>query len=74
MLSRDAGQGMPDEPLYEFQCRGCRKTSRTSEGDPLGAEVWALKHARLHPGHRTYCAVVTSFWRVDPAASVEVSV
>ncbi|MEU5129611.1 hypothetical protein [Streptomyces mobaraensis] len=66
VLARDGGRGLPVEPVYEFQCRSCRKTSRAGEGDPLGAEVWALKHTRLHPEHRAYCAVTTSFWRVDP--------
>ncbi|MGI5337902.1 hypothetical protein ACQEVS_11125 [Streptomyces sp. CA-181903] len=72
VLTRDGGQGLPVEPVHEFQCRACRKTSRAGEGDPLGAEVWALKHTRLHPEHRTYCAVTTSFWRVDPASEVAV--
>ncbi|MBZ4318090.1 DUF7848 domain-containing protein [Streptomyces huiliensis] len=66
VLARDGGPGLPGEPVHQFQCRDCRKTSRASEGDPLLAEVWALKHTRLHPAHRAYCAVTTSFWRVDP--------
>ncbi|MGK5640203.1 hypothetical protein ACSNOK_18095 [Streptomyces sp. URMC 126] len=72
-LTRDRGRDVPAEPVYEFQCRACRKTSRAGEGDPLGAEVWALKHTRLHPAHRTYCAVTTSFWRVDHTPGVTVS-
>ncbi|WP_372409549.1 hypothetical protein [Streptomyces luteireticuli] len=60
-ISQDAASGAP---LYEFQCATCRKMSKTSEGGPLAPEVWALRHTALHPSHRSYCSVVTSFWRV----------
>ncbi|WTB90846.1 hypothetical protein OIE99_22705 [Streptomyces cellulosae] len=56
-LGPETADGAPKYPLHEAE----------SEGERLSVEVWALKHTGSHPQHRTYRAIITSFWRVEPA-------
>ncbi|AVZ72186.1 hypothetical protein SLUN_08205 [Streptomyces lunaelactis] len=67
-LGIDIERGAPAEPLHEAQCTTCGETSGATEGRRLPAEVWALQHTGSHPGHRSYRAVQTTFWRVTPAS------
>ncbi|MGP3922997.1 DUF7848 domain-containing protein [Streptomyces sp. 8N616] len=66
-LGPETAEGAPREPLHESQCTTCGESSDATEGDRLGPELWALKHTGMHPNHRTFRAVVTSFWRTEPA-------
>ncbi|MEV6316016.1 hypothetical protein [Streptomyces sp. NPDC051776] len=66
-LSTETAEGAPREPLYEAECTMCGESSAATEGDRVGPEMWALKHTGANPEHRTYRALITSFWRVAPA-------
>jgi hypothetical protein len=65
-LAPETAEGAPREPLYEAQCTSCKDTSECTEGQRLPVEVWALKHTGAHPTHRTFRAIITSFWQVSP--------
>ncbi|QHA04617.1 hypothetical protein GQF42_16130 [Streptomyces broussonetiae] len=65
-LGPETAEGAPKEPMYEAECLTCEEQSGATDGDLLPAEVWALKHTGLNPTHRTYRAIITSFWRVSP--------
>jgi hypothetical protein len=66
-LGLDTAEGAHKQPLHEAQCTTCSESSGATEGQRLPAEVWALKHTGQRPGHRSFRAVQTSFWRVTPA-------
>ena len=66
-LGLDAEEGAPKQPLHEAQCTTCGAASGASQGRRLPAEVWALKHTGQRPGHRSFRAVETTFWRFRPA-------
>ncbi|MEU6449578.1 hypothetical protein [Streptomyces sp. NPDC046979] len=66
-LGPETAEGAPREPMYEAECASCGESSGATDGEQLPAEVWALKHTGAHPSHRTYRAIITSFWRVSPA-------
>jgi hypothetical protein len=66
-LGTETAEGAPRAPLYEAQCTTCGDASDATEGSQIGPELWALKHTGRNPEHRTFRAVITSFWRVDPA-------
>ncbi|MET8677360.1 hypothetical protein ABZW18_07175 [Streptomyces sp. NPDC004647] len=66
-LAPETAEGAPAVPLYEAECTTCGDQSRVAEGDQLAPELWAMKHTGLNTTHRTYRAVITSFWRVSPA-------
>ncbi|WP_435610669.1 hypothetical protein [Streptomyces sp. C10-9-1] len=66
-LGLDRAEGAPQAPLHEAQCTTCGESSGATEGQRLPAEVWALKHTGLRPGHRSFRAVQVSFWRTAPA-------
>ncbi|WP_443048848.1 DUF7848 domain-containing protein [Streptomyces sp. NBC_00328] len=53
--------------MYGAECTTCGESSGATDGESLPAEVWALKHTDSHPAHRTFRAIITSFWRVSPA-------
>lgn len=67
-LGLDTEEGAPELPLHEVQCTTCGASSGATEGKRLPAETWAIKHTGERPGHRSYRAIQTSFWRVTPAA------
>ncbi|MFE4991446.1 hypothetical protein ACFRH4_08850 [Streptomyces mirabilis] len=67
MLGPETAEGAPQNPMYEAECTSCMEQSGCTEGERLPAEVWALKHTGANPTHRTYRAIITSFWRVEPA-------
>ncbi|MEU8604722.1 hypothetical protein [Streptomyces parvulus] len=67
MLGPETAEGAPREPMYESDCTSCGESSGATDNEQLPAEVWALKHTGVHPDHRTYRAIMTSFWRVSPA-------
>ncbi|MBX9398715.1 hypothetical protein K4749_35320 [Streptomyces sp. TRM72054] len=66
-LGPETAEGAPKGPMYEAECTSCGESSGAKEGESLPAEVWTLKHTGSHPTHRTYRAIITSFWRVSPA-------
>ncbi|MGW0703253.1 DUF7848 domain-containing protein [Streptomyces sp. NPDC002867] len=66
-LGLDTEEGAPEKPLFEAQCTSCGDSSGATEGRRLPAEAWALKHTGERPGHRSFRAIQTSFWRVVPA-------
>ncbi|MFD4142841.1 hypothetical protein [Streptomyces sp. NPDC058572] len=66
-LGVDTSEGAPNAPLHEAQCTTCGEASGATEGRRLPAEVWALKHTGQRPGHRSFRATQTSFWRTTPA-------
>jgi len=66
-LGSETAEGAPKEPLYESECTTCGEQSGATEGERLPPEVWALKHTGANPAHRTYRAIITSFWRVVPS-------
>lgn len=68
-LGADTDEGAPDGPLYEVECTTCDESSECVAGARLPVEIWALKHTGLHPQHRSFRAVQTSFWRATPAAA-----
>lgn len=68
MLGPETAEDAPLEALHEAQCTTCEESSEAAEGDRLPAEIWALKHTGANPTHRTFRAVITSFWRVSPTA------
>jgi hypothetical protein len=66
-LGIDTEEGAPQQPMHEAQCTTCHATSGATEGQRLPAELWVLKHTGERPGHRSFRATATSFWRVTPA-------
>lgn len=68
-LGLDTEEGAPEKPMFEAQCTTCGESSGATEGRRLPAETWALKHTGQRPGHRSFRATETSFWRVTPAPS-----
>ncbi|MGW2706977.1 DUF7848 domain-containing protein [Streptomyces sp. NPDC001340] len=66
-LGPETAEGAPKQPIYESECLSCKAQSGGTDGERLPAEIWALKHTGANPTHRTYRAIITSFWRVSPA-------
>ncbi|MEU6181146.1 DUF7848 domain-containing protein [Streptomyces coeruleorubidus] len=66
-LGPETAEGAPKAPMYEAECTSCGASSGATDEGSLPAEVWALKHTGANPQHRTYRAIITSFWRVSPA-------
>lgn len=66
-LGLDTEEGAPEQTLHEVECTTCGAKSGATEGRRLPAEMWALKHTGERPGHRSFRATETSFWRVTPA-------
>jgi hypothetical protein len=66
-LGLDTEEGAPEGPLHEAQCTTCHEKSGATEGQRLPAETWALQHTGRHPGHRSFRATSTTFWRTTPA-------
>ncbi|MEV5289901.1 hypothetical protein AB0K64_01510 [Streptomyces sp. NPDC053741] len=66
-LGPEVAAGAPREALFESECTTCGDRSGAEEGTRIPAEVWALKHTGGNPAHRSFRAVITSFWAVSPA-------
>ncbi|MEU0084879.1 hypothetical protein [Streptomyces sp. NPDC006274] len=66
-LGLDTTKGAPEQALHEAECTTCGEKSGATEGRQLPAETWAIKHTGERPGHRSFRATTTSFWRVTPA-------
>jgi hypothetical protein len=66
-LGLDTTEGAPERALHEAECTTCGEKSGATEGRQLPAETWAIKHTGERPGHRSFRATTTSFWRVTPA-------
>ncbi|MFC4611740.1 hypothetical protein ACFO9E_28770 [Streptomyces maoxianensis] len=71
-VRQDSEAGAPAAPIYQAECTTCGEQSAAKEGDRISPEVWTLQHTGGHPSHRSYRAVVTTFWRVTPSADSEV--
>ncbi|WP_175409724.1 hypothetical protein [Streptomyces sp. TRM64462] len=61
-----AGAGGASPPIREVECTTCHERSKPTT-DQLAGDVWAIRHAARHHGHRGFREIVTAFLRVTTA-------
>ncbi|WP_175412027.1 hypothetical protein [Streptomyces sp. TRM64462] len=64
-IGADSAEGA-SPPIREVECTTCHEQSELTT-DQLAGDVWAMRHAARHDGHRSFREIVTAFLRVTPA-------